>query len=39
MVLNISPFKFGQVVNTPFFTNRINEIELVGNNILIMYSN
>jgi hypothetical protein len=34
MVQNISPFKFGQIVDSFFFTNRKDEIELVRNNLL-----
>ena len=34
MVQNISPFKFGQIVDSAFFTNRSEEIEMVGNHLL-----
>ena len=34
MVQNISPFKFGQIVDSEAFTNRDNEISFLGNNLL-----
>lgn len=34
MIQNISPFKFGQIVDSDFFTNRHEEIEMLGNHLL-----
>lgn len=34
MVKNVSPFRFGQVVGSSFFTNRKKELKLLENNLL-----